>query len=118
MAQFSRTNQPKPQNRRGGRKPSEAKRQAAFQAEMDRQQKAFDIFENSASGNFWGFDFVDVFHKHYNKQNAIFAAESDDCANVATPWGVVHVGADGVMCYFFSEQPTKTVEFNSSIYFF
>lgn len=118
MAQFSRTNPPKPQNRRGGRKPSAATIAKGQAAEMDRQQKAFDVFENSASGNFCGFDFVDVFHKHYDKQNAIFAAESDDRANVATPWGVVHVGADGVMCYFFSEQPTKTVTFNRSIYFF
>lgn len=124
MAQFSRTNQPKPQNRRGGRKPSPAtlaKRQAALRAQYEREQnaeaKAFEKFMNSEGGIFDGFAFVNLFHEHFDKCNAIYTTESNDTANAITPFGTFHTGADGVAVYFFSEQPTKQVNFNRSVYF-
>lgn len=123
---FSRYNQPKKANRRGGRKPSPAtlaKRQAALpaQEENEREQNAeaiaFEKFMQAESGNFDGFAFVNLFHEHFDKRNAIYTTESDDEANAITPFGTFHAGADGVTAYFFSEQPKKVVYFNKSVYF-
>lgn len=116
---FSKWHQPK--NRRGGRKPSEAtiaKKQAELRAERERQEKAFFNFTNAESGDFNGFAFVDIFHEKIDKRAAIFTGISDDCADIRTPFGIFHTGADGMTAYFFSEQPKKTVSFNRSIYFF
>lgn len=124
---FSRYNQPKKANRRGGRKPSPAtlaKRQAALlaQKENEREQNAeavaFEKFMTAESGNFDGFAIVNLFHEHFDKRNAIYTTESDDEANAITPFGTFHAGADGVTAYFFSEQPKKVVYFNRSVYFF
>lgn len=123
---FSRYNQPKKANRSGGRKPSPAtlaKRQAALpaQEENEREQNAeavaFEKFMTAEHGDFDGFAFVNLFHEHFDKRNAIYTTESDDEANAITPFGTFHAGADGVTAYFFSEQPKKVVYFNRSVYF-
>lgn len=121
---FSRYNQPKKANRRGGRKPSPAtlaKRQAALRAQYEREQNAeavaFEKFMTAESGDFDGFEFAKLFHEHFDKRNAIYTTESDDEANAITPFGTFHAGADGVTAYFFSEQPKKVVYFNKSVYF-
>lgn len=121
---FSRYNQPKKANRRGGRKPSPAtiaKREEALRAQYEREQNAeaiaFEKFMTAESGDFDGFAFVNLFHEHFDKRNAIYTTESDDEANVITPFGTFHAGADGVTAYFFSEQPKKVVYFNRSVYF-
>lgn len=121
---FSRYHQPKRANRRGGRKPSPAtlaKRQAALRAQYEREQNAeaiaFEKFMTAESGDFDGFAFVNLFHEHFDKRNAIYTTESDDEANAITPFGTFHAGADGVTAYFFSEQPKKVVYFNRSVYF-
>lgn len=121
---FSKYNQPKKANRRGGRKPSPAtlaKRQAALRAQYEREQNAeavaFEKFMTAEHGDFDGFAFVNLFHEHFDKRNAIYTTESDDEANAITPFGTFHAGADGVMAYFFSEQPRKVVYFNRSVYF-
>jgi hypothetical protein len=121
---FSRYKQPKKANRRGGRKPSPAtlaKRQAALRAQYEREQNAeavaFEKFTAAESGDFDGFAFVNLFHEHFDKRNAIYTTESDDEANAITPFGTFHAGADGVTAYFFSEQPKKVVYFNRSVYF-
>ena len=120
---YSRYHQPKKANRRGGRKPSPAtlaKRQAA-QKENEREQNAeavaFEKFITAEHGDFDGFAFVNLFHEHFDKRNAIYTTESDDEANAITPFGTFHAGADGVTAYFFSEQPKKVVYFNRSVYF-
>lgn len=121
---FSKYKQPKKANRRGGRKPSPAtlaKRQAALRAQYEREQKAeavaFEKFMTAEHGDFDGFAFVNLFHEHFDKRNAIYTTESDDEANAITPFGTFHAGADGVTAYFFSEQPKKVVYFNRSVYF-
>lgn len=121
---FSRYHQPKKANRRGGRKPSPAtlaKRQAALRAQYEREQNAeavaFEKFMTAEHGDFDGFAFVNLFHEHFDKRNAIYTTESDDEANAITPFGTFHAGADGVTAYFFSEQPKKVVYFNRSVYF-
>lgn len=121
---FSKYKQPKRANRRGGRKPSPAtlaKRQAALRAQYEREQNAeavaFEKFMTAEHGDFDGFAFVNLFHEHFDKRNAIYTTESDDEANAITPFGTFHAGADGVTAYFFSEQPKKVVYFNKSVYF-
>lgn len=121
---YSRYHQPKRTNRRGGRKPSPAtlaKRQAALRAQYEREQNAeavvFEKFMTAEHGDFDGFAFVNLFHEHFDKRNAIYTTESDDEANAITPFGTFHAGADGVTAYFFSEQPKKVVYFNRSVYF-
>ena len=121
---FSKYKQPKRANRRGGRKPSPAtlaKRQAALRAQYEREQNAeavaFEKFMTAEHGDFDGFAFVNLFHEHFDKRNAIYTTESDDEANAITPFGTFHAGADGVTAYFFSEQPKKVVYFNRSVYF-
>lgn len=121
---FSRYHQPKKANRRGGRKPSPAtlaKREAALRAQYEREQNAeavaFEKFMTAEHGDFDGFAFVNLFHEHFDKRNAIYTTESDDEANAITPFGTFHAGADGVTAYFFSEQPKKVVYFNRSVYF-
>ena len=121
---FSKYNQPKKANRRGGRKPSPAtlaKREAALRAQYEREQNAeavaFEKFMTAEHGDFDGFAFVNLFHEHFDKRNAIYTTESDDEANAITPFGTFHAGADGVTAYFFSEQPKRVVYFNRSVYF-
>lgn len=106
---FSKYKQPKRANRRGGRKPSPAtlaKRQAALRAQYEREQNAeavaFEKFMTAEHGDFDGFAFVNLFHEHFDKRNAIYTTESDDEANAITPFGTFHAGADGVTAYFFS----------------
>lgn len=78
---------------------------------------AFEKFITAEHGDFDGFAFVNLFHEHFDKRNAIYTTESDDEANAITPFGTFHAGADGVTAYFFSEQPKKVVYFNRSVYF-
>lgn len=120
---FSKYYQPK--HRNGGRKPSEKslekRRLQAEQparAEHERELQAWQKFEEAESGNFNGFAFVNIFHERVNKANALYIGESDDGANVSTPFGVFHTGADGITVYFFSKTPKKRVDFNRSSYYF
>lgn len=119
---FSKFNQLN--NKKGGRKPSQAtiaKRNAEIEAERDRQHLAeaiaFEKFCKAKSGNFNGFEFPELFHRHFDKRNAIYTTESNDTADAITPFGTFHTGADGVAVYFFSEQPKKKVSFNRSVYY-
>lgn len=79
--------------------------------------QAFADFEKADSGAFNGYDMINAFHAAYNKDNALYIGESDERADVLTPFGTFHAGADGVNCYFFSQQPQKIVRFNYSVYF-
>lgn len=118
---FSRYNQPKRHNRRNECRQELAGMVILTQKEYEREQnaeaKAFEKFMNSEGGIFDGFAFVNLFHEHFDKRNAIYTTESNDTANAITPFGTFHTGADGVAVYFFSEQPTKQVNFNRSVYF-
>lgn len=112
-----------PNNRKGGRKPSLniiIKRNAEIEAERDRHQlaeaMAFEKFCKSENGFFNGFEFPELFHKHYNKCYALYTGQADDVGDVITPFGMFHTGADGVAVYFFSKEPKKWVSFNRSIY--
>ena len=120
--QFSKWHQPK--NRRGGRKPSEAtiaKRKAEEEARQASiraaEEQAFAEFMNAKEGYWSGFDFAGIFHEHFKKTDAIYVCEADDAATAKTPFGDFSTSADGVTAYFFSEKPTKRVEFNRSVYF-
>lgn len=113
-----------PNNRCGGRKPSAAtlaKREAEYQQQKEREKAAektaFEKFNSEGKGCFNGFEMAGIFHHHYDKSKAIYVGVSDDCADVETPFGTFHTGADGVWAYFFSEHPTKRVDFNRSVYF-
>lgn len=118
---FSRYNQPKRHNRRNECRQELAGMVILTQKEYEREQNAeaiaFEKFMNSEGGIFDGFAFVNLFHEHFDKRNAIYTTESDDEANAITPFGTFHAGADGVTAYFFSEQPKKVVYFNRSVYF-
>ncbi len=81
------------------------------------KKEKFEKFEKAKSGVFNGFEFVELFHEKYDKDNAIYKTTANDAANAITPFGKFHTGADGVTCYFFSKKPKKRVEFNRSIYF-
>lgn len=118
---FSKFNQPN--NRKGGRKPSQAtiaKRNAEIEEERDRQQLAeavaFEKFCKAENGYFNGFEFSELFHRHYNKAYALYTGKSNDIAEVSTPFGAFHVGNDNITVYFFSKEPKKWVSFNRSVY--
>lgn len=84
-----------------------------------REERAFNDFMAADSGVFDGFAFVDLFHHVFKKTDAIYTAVADDCADVVGPNGkTYHTGADGVTVYFMTENPTKRVDFNRSVYFF
>lgn len=107
-----------------GRKPSEKtiaslreKEKAARKQLLDLEQKNFDKFLKAKNGAFDGFEFPELFHQKYDKTKAVYVAQSDDCAEVKTPFGKFHIGADDVTCYFLSKKPTKKVMFNRSVYF-
>lgn len=107
-----------------GRKPSEKTKAALREKEIaarkqliDLEQKNFDKFLKAQKGAFNGFEFPELFHQKYDKTNAVYVAQSDDCAEVETPFGKFHTGADDVTCYFLSKNPTKKVMFNRSVYF-
>lgn len=91
--------------------------QKEYEREQNAEAIAFEKFMNSEGGIFDGFAFVNLFHEHFDKCNAIYTTESNDTADAITPFGTFHTGADGVAVYFFSEQPTKQVNFNRSVYF-
>lgn len=83
---------------------------------MENQLKKFEEFMKAKEGNFNGFEFVDVFHEKIKKSDAILIDESDDCADCQG----VHVGSDGVTCYFYTtpDKVSKKVFFNRSVYLF
>lgn len=76
----------------------------------------YNNFINAKSGNFNGFEMVDIFHKKINKEDALYVAEANDGAEALG----ISVGADGITCYFFVEPNavTKKVFFNRSVYLF
>lgn len=60
-----------------------------------------------------------LFHKQYNKINALDVAFSDDCADVLLKGKKYHVGEDGKICYLMSADPVGVVvSFNRSCYIF
>lgn len=93
---------------------------AISNVEIENEMAKFEEFLHSEAEDacFEGFDFVTIFHYIVKKEEAIYACESDDVADAITPFGTFHVGADGVMVYFFSKTPKKLVRFNRSVYFF
>lgn len=86
------------------------------EARRPAEEEAYAEFIAADSGTFDGFRMVDVFHEHHNKADAVIVDEADDCATCRG----VHVGADGITCYFFAqpEQVKKIVTFNRSAYLF
>jgi hypothetical protein len=94
------------------------KRAEARSAEVEKEKMAFDNFFNSQSGDFNGFEFVNLFHENFKKEDAIYICEADDVATARTPFGDFETGADGITCYFYTKSPKKTVTFNRSKYFF
>lgn len=89
---------------------------AASQAERERERAAFERFLNAESGFFNGFEMSNIFHAEINKFNAVQIAESNEQGDALG----VHVGADGVTCYFFTNPANvkKQVVFNRSVYLF
>ena len=127
MAKFSKWNQPK---RRNGGRPLDPnskagqKRAEIARKEKEREAMAFTDFENSESGYFNGFSFVNAFHENYSKRDALEVLITDDCADVVTKTGAkIHAGADGITVYIMTESAQngcdkKYVSFNRSIYVF
>lgn len=127
MPKFSKSYQPAPWRRRGGRPPSPetiAKRQKEAREKKKKEIAAFENFQNSTQGIFDGFDFPSIFHLSFDKADATETAFADDCADVTTSAGFsYHVGADGIKCYFMTGksvdgQASKFVHFNRSVYIF
>ena len=127
MARFSAFYQP---NKRCGGRPLDPnskagqKRAEIARKEQEREAMAFADFENSESGYFNGFSFVNAFHENYRKSDALEVLIADDCADVVTNVGAkIHAGADGVTVYIMTERAQngddkKYVIFNRSIYVF
>lgn len=82
-----------------------------------REKEHYRDFKESNSGIFNGFDFVNLFHHDYRKENAIAILTADDAANVVFNGIKYHVGIDGATVYMMTEKPTKRVDFNRSVYF-
>lgn len=82
-----------------------------------REEEHYKAFKESNSGIFSGFDFVNLFHRDFRKENAIAILTADDAANVDFNGKKYHVGIDGATVYFMAENPTKRVDFNRSVYF-
>ena len=89
---------------------------AAGYAEI-REKERFNDFKESNSGIFNGFDFVNLFHRDFKKENAIEVLTADDAANVVFNGKKYHVGIDDATVYFMNDKPTKRVDFNRSVYF-
>lgn len=84
---------------------------------MKNTNKYFEEFLSAKEGTFNGFRLDPEFHENYSKENAIYTARADDCADVHTPFGTFHAAEDGMICYFLNDHPTKKVLFNRSAYF-
>lgn len=82
-----------------------------------REKEYYKDFIESNSGIFNGFDFINLFHRDYKKENAIAILTADDAANVVFNGKKYHVGIDGATVYFMMGKPTKRVDFNRSVYF-
>lgn len=82
-----------------------------------REKEYYKDFIESNSGIFNGFDFINLFHRDYKKENAIAILTADDAANVDFNGKKYHVGIDGATVYFMMGKPTKRVDFNRSVYF-
>lgn len=82
-----------------------------------REEEHYKDFKESNSGIFNGFDFVNLFHRDFRKENAIAVLTADDAANVVFNGIKYHVGIDGATVYMMTEKPTKKVDFNRSVYF-
>lgn len=104
--------------RRGGKASAVARtlKNGTSKQAANNEQQAFAEFLAAKRGYFNGFDFVNLFHRKYSKNNAILTTYTDDSGNAAG----VHVGIDGAEVYFFCkpEQATKIVLFNRSVYVF
>lgn len=103
--------------RRANAKAKEEARARAREAAAAADLAAYEAFQKAESGFFNGYEMIDTFHKFYKKDNAVFIGESDDSADVITPFGTFHAGADEIICYFFSQEPKKIVRYNWSVYF-
>lgn len=87
--------------------------------ERAKQEKAFQVFLDAEKGFFYnGIEFADVFNEKIKKDDALFIGQSDECAEVKTPFGTFSTARDGLTAYFYSTTPKKAVLFNRSIYFF
>lgn len=82
-----------------------------------REKEHYSDFIESNGGIFNGFDFANLFHHDFRKENAIAILTADDAANVVFNGIKYHVGMDGVTVYFMTEKPKKRVDFNRSVYF-
>lgn len=82
-----------------------------------REEEHYKDFQESNSGIFNGFDFVNLFHRDFRKENAIAILTADDSANVIFNGKKYHVGIDDATVYFMNKKPTKRVDFNRSVYF-
>lgn len=85
----------------------------ARRAEHEKQRKdlnAFKVFEQSKSGVFNGFEFVENFHKKYDKVNAIKVVYDEKDEREIAVYYMTVSAADGV--------EKKRVEFNRSVYVF
>ena len=85
-------------------------------AKEEAERLAFEKFIAADAGIFDGFLFPSLFHREFDKRKNLWSGESDDAGDVSTPFGVFHVGADGVTVYAMTEQPKKQVRFNRSVY--
>lgn len=82
-----------------------------------REKEYYSDFIESNGGIFNGFDFVNLFHRDFRKENAIAILTADDAANVVFNGIKYHVGIDGAIVYMMTDKPTKRVDFNRSVYF-
>ena len=65
-----------------------------------REKEHYSDFIESNSGIFNGFDFVNLFHRDFRKENAIAVLTADDAANVDFNGKKYHVGIDNATVYF------------------
>lgn len=96
MPQFSKSYQPKPWRRRGGRPPSPATIAKRITEEekkekewKEKHDKEWNRFLSGECGSFSGIDFYfsTEFHKMYNRSDAIERLKPDCVGNVTTSAG-------------------------------
>lgn len=102
--------------RKGGKAPHKNRLKTKVVLVDKEELEAYEAFLTAQSGIFNGFAMVNLFHLKHRKLNAYLIDESD---NSGICQGI-HVGADGVICYFFCEPKNakKQVRFNRSVYIF
>lgn len=80
------------------------------------EEKRFNAMMEAEEGTFDGFNFVNVFHRNFKKENAIAKLYADDSADVEWNGKTYHVGEDGLLTYVMNPKPTKVILFNRSAY--